>query len=303
MYKCEIDGAEFDTEHKLHSHISRKLKTKLELYYYKYFPRKDLFSGEPIKFKDKPSYFSSFFNSRENLVAFYGAGKSTQSKSVEIIRGRADYKALEWAPSTVECRLSVLPSPLLMERNGLDFNAACRAAGLKERFDYSARPKLKKHCPRVVLYDSREQAPLKLLDEMIKAPLDFGDYTCRSNFNKVFIERKSLSDLCGTLSNGFERFQRELERVRDAGCYLVIGVEEPISSLSKIGKTTSTKFVPIPPELVQVRVKEISQQFQCAQFLFCENRAKLALSIERIFDLTEAPYKMDIQYLHDIGAI
>jgi len=74
----------------------------------------------------------------------------------------------------------------------------------------------------VIIQDSREQKPLLFGDlhirgvnklETILHKLDEGDYSIAGLENKVFIERKSIQDLYGTLFQGRERFERELDRV------------------------------------------------------------------------------------------
>lgn len=73
-----------------------------------------------------------------------------------------------------------------------------------------------------IIIDSREQTPLVFDDlhirginklETIVHKLDEGDYSIQGLENKVFIERKSIQDLYGTLFQGRERFERELDRV------------------------------------------------------------------------------------------
>lgn len=69
------------------------------------------------------------------------------------------------------------------------------------------------------LIDSREQNPLPLEGAILLRGtgrfLAEGDYTCcESHARQVSIERKSLSDLFGSIGHGRERFMRELERLR-----------------------------------------------------------------------------------------
>lgn len=86
----------------------------------------------------------------------------------------------------------------------------------------------------VIIQDTREQKPLIFtglhirgvsnLDKEIKK-LDEGDYSIAGLESQVFIERKSAPDLYGTLFQGRERFERELERVKEKDYkyrYLVI---------------------------------------------------------------------------------
>lgn len=75
----------------------------------------------------------------------------------------------------------------------------------------------------VIIQDTREQRPLSFdglhvrgvpkLDVVVHK-LDAGDYSIQGMEDKVFIERKSVQDLYGTLFQGRERFEREMERAR-----------------------------------------------------------------------------------------
>lgn len=68
----------------------------------------------------------------------------------------------------------------------------------------------------IVLYDTREQTPYQFArysDVTAQAAtLTTADYSLQGLQDKIGLERKSLSDLTGTLTSGRERFQRECER-------------------------------------------------------------------------------------------
>lgn len=71
-----------------------------------------------------------------------------------------------------------------------------------------------------VVIDTRELLPYGFdgFDppvETITRTLKTGDYSLAGYENEVAIERKSLSDLFGSLTNGRARFQREFERLAD----------------------------------------------------------------------------------------
>ncbi len=71
-----------------------------------------------------------------------------------------------------------------------------------------------------IIQDSREQAPYafnatKYAGVTVEVgTLQTGDYSLAGLTDRIALERKSLSDLCGTLTAGRERFQRECERGR-----------------------------------------------------------------------------------------
>lgn len=74
----------------------------------------------------------------------------------------------------------------------------------------------KKPKPRpYVLIDTREQAPLRFPPDLGVdcgvASLPAGDYSVRGYTSLIALERKSVSDLIGTLTKGRERFENELD--------------------------------------------------------------------------------------------
>jgi ERCC4-type nuclease len=67
--------------------------------------------------------------------------------------------------------------------------------------------------PPVILVDSREQRPLDFDDAPRRlATLETGDYSAEGLERIICIERKSVSDLYGTVGKGRERFEREIVR-------------------------------------------------------------------------------------------
>jgi DNA excision repair protein ERCC-4 len=89
-------------------------------------------------------------------------------------------------------------------------------------------------CPFTVIVDTREQSPYQFrtfkADSKHKTPsgiprplfipvetatLKTADYSIKGYESEIAIERKSLTDLFGTLGSGRERFIRELERLSE----------------------------------------------------------------------------------------
>ena len=69
-----------------------------------------------------------------------------------------------------------------------------------------------------IIQDSREKRPVGFSEavEVKVAALDAGDYSLAGFEDQVAVERKSLSDLIGSITSGRDRFTRELARLR---CY------------------------------------------------------------------------------------
>jgi DNA excision repair protein ERCC-4 len=71
--------------------------------------------------------------------------------------------------------------------------------------------------------DTREQRPF-FLDPMKSEPgtLQAGDYSVKGLTDLIAVERKSLPDLVGCMTNGRERFERELQRLRGYSSKVVV---------------------------------------------------------------------------------
>jgi len=88
-----------------------------------------------------------------------------------------------------------------------------------------------KVCPFKICVDSREQAPFHFLNIdpwsivplVTDVALATGDYSISGLEDRVTIERKSISDLCGSITAGRERFEREFERMALMARHPLIG--------------------------------------------------------------------------------
>ncbi len=79
-----------------------------------------------------------------------------------------------------------------------------------------------------VIVDSREKKPLEFKGHpILNAKLNVGDYSLKGLEKHAVVERKSIPDLWGTLSMkaNRERFEKELQRAKDAETSLWIVVE------------------------------------------------------------------------------
>ena len=68
----------------------------------------------------------------------------------------------------------------------------------------------------VIVIDQREQTPIRFPDGIKTegGSLYSGDYSVKSLEHIFSVERKSIDDLCGSLTTGRDRFERELHRLR-----------------------------------------------------------------------------------------
>jgi ERCC4-type nuclease len=85
-------------------------------------------------------------------------------------------------------------------------------------------------CPFTILVDSREQLPYTFtgLDVIVPTAvvgLPTGDYSIEGHESEVAIERKSLSDLYGSVTWGRGRFEREVQRLSELSAFAAVMVE------------------------------------------------------------------------------
>jgi len=74
-----------------------------------------------------------------------------------------------------------------------------------------------------IIVDSREQTPFRFDDWPVEvAGLVTGDYSIKGLEDLVSIERKSVDDLCGCVTNNRERFKKELHRLQSYRCRAII---------------------------------------------------------------------------------
>lgn len=79
-----------------------------------------------------------------------------------------------------------------------------------------------------ILQDTREQKPLKFKFETIKTCLNIGDYGAMFSDNYQFpvvFERKGIGDLFGTLSKGYTRFKKCIDRSKEQNIQIIIAIE------------------------------------------------------------------------------
>lgn len=70
-----------------------------------------------------------------------------------------------------------------------------------------------------IVIDTREQTPFHFDEHLAKVSrgtLKTGDYACKDD-HAFAVERKSLGDFLSTISTGWPRFVREMDRARAAG--------------------------------------------------------------------------------------
>lgn len=92
---------------------------------------------------------------------------------------------------------------------------------------------------------------------MVEEKLDYGDYSIKDHTDLVVVERKqSVIELCGNLGKHRDRFERELQRMVDAGVrrrYVV--VEDYWSSATRQQKYTKMRPESVFGSIIALQVK------------------------------------------------
>lgn len=117
----------------------------------------------------------------------------------------------------------------------------------------------------LIKIDTREQLPYSFTIPSEVGALPIGDYSITGLEHQISIERKTLDDLIGCLTQDRERFERELFKAR-ALDYFALVIEGTLSDLAE-GRYHSQA---IPKAVIQ-SLLAFSIRYRLPVF-FCENR-------------------------------
>ena len=315
MVKCKMCSNEFENDVSLHRHL-RSHKTLVVDYYHAYFPRKDLHTGDLIKFKNKHQYFSEDFNSRPTMRKWFESASPAKTKKYchEYLSKRIEEKGITYTPCEVEVRsLMCPPVPFLHKSFGNYYDYCSNELKLKNK--YTKYPEEITDLPEnvnpdsltVKMYDiyvdTREQKPLKFNFQTQVQTLKYGDY-CFSNSKmsaNTYIERKSITDFIGTMSGGYERFKREVERAAEDDARLVVLVEENLANcLNFKFLPYVSKKIKATPEFIFHNVRELAQSYDNLHFLFVKGRIDASRVTEKLFLHGGRYTKVDLQLAYDL---
>lgn len=298
MNICKICSEQFPSERSLHSHI-KSHKIMLAEYYTKYYPRYNLFTGDPLPFKNKESYFSRDFSNRDQLLQWCEKEDCEKVKQyiLKLLKQRIDEKKLSKAPSHLELKTSELPTVDLYKKHFGSYSKACELISVKPMFG-SSLPKdwFQAVDDNIKIFiDTREQQPLSFNNsEFLK--LDFGDYAVgKEHYDYTYVDRKSETDFKSTLSkNNLDRFRAELQRTKDFGSYLFIVTETDMSTMESRNRwsphTSNMKYI-----YHNMRVLNHDFAGNC-QFIFTGGRKQSENLIPKLLTLGKKLWDVDLQY-------
>lgn len=135
-----------------------------------------------------------------------------------------------------------------------------------------------------IIIDSREQLPLQFTHKSITATkvqkLDVGDYAAEFDDGyrpPVVFERKSLGDLYGTLSAGYDRFKNEIERAKVSETKIIIITEGTLTK-TLFGNIHSSRT----PQSIVYQLFTIRIRYGI-ETVFCSSREEIAEYISQFY--------------------
>ena len=137
----------------------------------------------------------------------------------------------------------------------------------------------------IILTDTREQNTLEFeLDYLVTAQkvvsMPFGDYWCEytNGWRPPFVfERKSLGDLFGTMTSGYKRFKREMNRAKEADCKLILICENSLTDVDTGYKHSTFDGSSILSKLFTLRVR------YDLETVFCRSRWEAQAYIKHFY--------------------
>ena len=137
-----------------------------------------------------------------------------------------------------------------------------------------------------IVIDTREQKPLPFkvggaIHEIVREPLKVGDYGCRfldGSCPPIFFERKSVGDLWGTMTTGYPRFRKELQRGWESGVTVILAVEATLTSIYSGFSRSEFSGESMVQKLFTL------QRRHSLPLVFCEGRAEMVAYITEFYE-------------------
>tara|TARA_R110001592_G_scaffold160695_3_gene392949 strand:+ start:4600 stop:5523 length:924 start_codon:yes stop_codon:yes gene_type:complete len=300
---CKACNQEFKSDNALHKHVKAHNLTVAE-YYTTYYPRKNKLTGDLLPYKNKSDYFNTDFSTREQMIEWCNTSNNKEEIKEYILnqlRIRVEKNKSKYCPNHIEIEINKLPPIDIYKRNFGGYGQACQRLGIEPMYNKGINRNLllqnEKVKETVIHIDTREQKPLFFLNSKDNK-LDFGDYTIGGkDYTYTYVDRKSEGDFKGTMSVGFQRFRKELERAKQFNAYLYIVTE---SSIDKIIKNNKYGSYSSNLSYVWHNMRILTHEFKGhCQFVFSGSRPNSQLLIPNLLYYGKNLWDVDIQYLLD----
>jgi len=304
MIVCKECNTAFESEKSFHGHL-RKHKLRVKDYYEKYYPKICLYTGKKLNWKEGDSlenYLLRDFIDKTSLNLYFENKDNLEDKKKQLVKELdKDYLKHNILPCQAElASLSCSPN-FLHVQNYFDIQDLIKEKKYKSRFeyffDYNSKLPLEKididsFCINI---DSREKSPYRFYNSIV-GKLNFGDYCIAgSGFNNIFVERKAVGDFGSTLVSGYERFCRELDRVRAENSYLIILVEFNLHELHRhrfFGYANSA--------MISHQMRNIYRNYSdVCQFTFGGTREQCVQYVVEFLVCGDSCRKLDLQFYID----
>jgi len=297
--KCKVCGEEFNYFAELKKHLRDYHKLSCKTYFETYWKRIDRFDGKKIEYKSFDQYITCDFIDKKNYKNWLKtlSKKECADYFKSKIEQYCDLKNLDVAPSQVETQSinCLLPISTIESFSGMCYNDLCKKSGLHSRFNYKIPVEIPWTSIAQIIVDSREQKPFNFEEHtLIESKLEYGDYSLHPN-NKLAVERKSLSDLFGTLSGGRERFEKEIERAKKLEGYIVVIVESTLNNMMY----QKQKFSKASGDFIAHNMRQLLRKYNNLQFVFCDGKEEAKNRTLEILSMDENIFNIDLQYYFD----
>lgn len=302
---CKICSSQFDSLRSLHAHF-KKHDIHPPEYYCKYYPRNSLYFGRPVPYKNHEEYFQTYFLDDNELKQWetYGLPQQIKSVSLDLLKYRIESKNYSFAPCSVELKVRRLPSISCYKKHFGSYAKACKEIGATPLFDQNLPSNFNEVnlSSYGMIVDTREQDPLPF-SKMVTEKIYVGDYMLNdtSRYSATFLDRKSIGDFLGTLSSGYERFEKEIQKAELLNGYLFVVVEGTIEECVRHQKR-NTRQANI--QYIFHNMNSLMNKYaRRLQFVFSGSRKKSLDLIPRILYFGEDLWRVDLQYFLDKGQI
>ena len=303
IFCCAECKKEFEGRGSLHKHLKQHGLSLAE-YYTLHYPRENKLTGEPLPFKKYEEYFERDFSTKQQLKKWCNSAPPSEVGKyiLSLMEKRQLKKERPYAPFHLETKSCFLPDIDVYKEIFGSYNKAAEKVGLRPLYFRKLPKGFFSHAlPKdlTIAIDTREQKPLSFDCQQEVLKLEVGDYVATGeHYSYTYVDRKAGSDLHSTLSNAnYERFKRELQRVRELDSYLFVVIESTPQQMIK-AKRAFKRGSNI--EFVLKRLRDLSYEFQGhCQFVFTGGLDISAEIIPRLLCAGRDVWDTDMQYFLD----
>ena len=295
-YSCKECDESFGSLRSLHAHI-KKHGLYVGDYYVKNFKRKDKLTQELLPYKKYDQYFATDFINTANMKEWCDTAPRDEVKEyiLDTFKHRILNKGLKGLPPSIYLQTAGLPDIDICKKVFGSYNVTCEQFGVLPMLSRQLPNEFHKNYEETPIFvDTREQHPL-IFKNSKALKLDVGDYAVMGeNFDYTFVDRKTYQDFCSTVTHGYNRFVKEIERCKSLDSFLFIVVEAAFDTMEEENKKNYKKY---KLDYVFHQVREIQARYSdCCQFVFSGSREQSIELIPKILVLGRELWEVDLQY-------